>query len=104
MVSVWPHQRVRPLPMFPPLGDTGLGPEMEMSVVKKSRASPTFNPANPSPSMWKIWNRVNPSYMFSKLISEAAIPAASRILRPVEAVLAWASSSVSMVLRDLTPA
>ena len=103
MVSVWPHQRVRPLPMFPPLGDTGLGPEMLMSVLKKSRASPCFSPAKPSPSMWKTWKRLNPSYMFSKVMSEALIPAASRILRPVEAELASASSSVSMVPRDLTP-
>jgi len=45
MVSVHSQNRVRPLPMFPPLGEIGVGPLMVMSALpKKSSASPSLMP------------------------------------------------------------
>ena len=32
MLSRWFHQRVRPFPLLPPLGETGFGPSMLISV------------------------------------------------------------------------
>ena len=61
MVSAQFQYRVRPLPMFPPLGETGVGPLMLMSVWKKSRHSPSLTPAKPRPSTQKTWKRANPS-------------------------------------------
>ena len=62
MVSVHSQKRVRPLPMFPPLGETGVGPLMLMSwLAKKSRHSPSLTPKKPKPSIQKTWNRLNPS-------------------------------------------
>ena len=62
MVSAQFQNRVRPLPMFPPLGEIGVGPLMEMSwLAKKSSASPRLMPKKLKPSIQNTWNRLNPS-------------------------------------------